>query len=141
ESQCLGRHEFSLAILPYAGDWHEAGIQKLTHSWAFPPLGWGTNGHDGALGPRVPLISVSGDATLSAACRSELTGVPLVRVYAGPIGGEIGLGGPSFDGRHAERVDLLEQPLGTISPGAQRTTMTLRPWEIATVRYSPERRP
>ncbi|WP_322818506.1 hypothetical protein [Tepidiforma sp.] len=141
DSQCLGRHEFAFAVLPYAGDWHEAGIQKLAHAWAFPPLGWATNGHDGSLGPRVPLISVSGDAALSAACRSEVTGDPLVRVYAGPIGGEIGLGGPSFDGRHAERVDLLEQPLGTISPGAQGTTMTLRPWEIATVRYSPERRP
>lgn len=137
ESQCPGRHEFAFAILPYAGDWHEAGIQKLAHAWAFPPLGWATNGHDGSLGPRVPLVAVSGDAILSAACRSEVTGDPLVRVYAGPVGGEIGLDGPWFDDWHAERVDLLEQPVQTISPGAQGTTMTLRPWEIAIVRYSP----
>lgn len=140
DSQCPGRHEFTFAVVPYRGDWHEAGIQKLAHAWAFPPLGWATNGHEGSLDRRVPLITMQGDATLSAACRSELTGDPLVRLWAGPDAGMVGMRAEALEGRRAERVDLLERPAGPVATGDLGPELTLRPWEIATVRFAPAER-
>ncbi|GIW13766.1 MAG: hypothetical protein KatS3mg062_1205 [Tepidiforma sp.] len=135
DSQCPGRHEFRLALAPYRGSWRSARIQNLAHAWAFPPLGRATNGHEGNLEPRVPLIEVEGDATLSAACRSEVSGEPIARVYGGSLGGVIRLRAPALAGRTAARVDLLERGDTIIAAADGSWSFEVRPWEIVTVAF------
>lgn len=134
DSQLIGTHAFSFALATYEGRWEEAGIQRAAHAFAAPPIGWATNAHEGSLDGPVPLLALEGDAVLSAAHRSEETGEPVVRLYAGPKGGPVRLRVPAAAGVDAERVDLLERngvPLAGVGDG---WLLQLRPWEIATVR-------
>lgn len=141
DSQCLGRHEFAFALAPYAGSWHTAGILRLAHAWAFPPIGWATNGHEGPLGSSLPLVRTGDAVHLSAAYRSEVDGAPAVRVYAGPEGGPTVVDAPALSPAAADRVDLLERNPAPIDGDGGRWTVLLRPWEIATVRFEAGKRP
>ncbi|WBL35682.1 hypothetical protein O0235_12995 [Tepidiforma flava] len=141
DSQCPGRHRFSFALAPYAGGWHAAGIAPLAHGWAFPPIGWATNGHEGSLGSWLPLAGLEGDAALSAACRSGADGAPLVRVYGGPAGGRVTVDVPAAGSAAAARVDLLERNPVPLAGEAGSRAFDLRPWEIATIRFEPAERP
>jgi hypothetical protein len=135
DSQCPGQHAFAFAIAPYTDDWHSAGIDRLARAWAFPPIGWATNGHEGPLPPYLPLVGISGDATLSAAHRSEETGQPVIRVYGGPAAGPVTLEAPALAGWQAARVDLLERNPTEMEGRDGRWQLELRPWEIATVAF------
>jgi hypothetical protein len=141
DSQSPGRHVFAFALAPYRGTWHDAGILPPAHGWAYPPVAWATNDHEGSLDRSVPLLRVEGDATLSAAHRSEATGDPVVRVFAGPDGGQVSLIAPGMAGRLAERVDLLERNPAPLDGHDGRWELTLRPWELATVRFVGGERP
>lgn len=135
DSQLSGRHAFALALCPYRGNWHTSGIQAVAHAWAFPPVGWATNGHTGSSeAPTVELLAVDGDATLSAIYRGE-AGEPVVRIVAGPVGGTVTLRTPWPGSRQAERVDLLERNGVALPVVGDHCVLDLRPWEIATVRF------
>ncbi len=136
DSQLPGRHTFELALCTYRGEWHDAGIQALAHAWVFPPIGWATNGHRGASEPpTMDVLALDGDVKVSAMHRGE-AGDPLVRVVAGPKGGRATLAASWIRGRRAERVDLLERNGVDLPVDGDRCMLDLRPWEIATVRFS-----
>ena len=131
EAQMLGRHAFEYALTTYAGDWRGAGVQPLAHAFAHQPLAVTTNAHQGRLGPAMRLATFAQAGVVpSALCRSEVDGAPLVRVYSSaPSPIAVGVELPALAGEPA-RTDLLERPLaGSGDP------LTLRPWEIATLRF------
>src|SRR5690606_449142 len=57
DSQMQGTHTFEFSLTAYRGTWRENNIQAMAHSFAYPPIAWVTNEHEGSLGPDVPLAA------------------------------------------------------------------------------------
>lgn len=135
DSQMPGTHEFEYSLTSYRGDWRSAGVQPLAHSFAYPPIAWATNGHDGPAGTSLPLATFGSAAIVpSALQRSEVDGAPLMRVYnsgASPAQARIAVPAGSESG---ELVDLMEQPVGSATREGDCWAFRMRPWEIATLR-------
>jgi mannosylglycerate hydrolase len=135
EAQMPGTHTFEYSLMAYEGSWREAGVQAMAHSFAYPPLAYPTNAHDGSLGREAPLAAVTPGVVPTALGRSEADGAPFIRVYntdAVRISAEIAVAGAS-DG--ASLVDLLERPAGELERVDGAWRFPLPPWEIATVRF------
>ncbi|WP_322796748.1 glycoside hydrolase family 38 C-terminal domain-containing protein [Tepidiforma sp.] len=133
DSQLIGTHAFSFALATYEGPWDDAGIHRAAHAFAAPPIGWATNAHEGSLDGQVALLALEGDAVLSVAHRSEETGEPVVRVFAGPTGGPVRLCVPPAADSEALRVDLLERNPEPLPREGEGWFLHLRPWEIASI--------
>jgi len=135
-SQMQGTHSFEYSLTTYRGNWRENGIQAMAHSFAYPPLAYATNEHDGSLEREVPLATISPASIVpSAFTRSDVDGAPTIRVYnAG--------GGPAEATLHvpaavpgAGLVDLTEEHVHNVDATHGDWRFALRPWEIATVRF------
>jgi hypothetical protein len=134
DSQMHGAHTFEFSLTTYRGGWRENNIQAMAHSFAYPPIAWATNEHEGSLGLDVPLARVRPGIVPTALTRSDLDGAPLVRVYnASGVPAEASLSVP-WAGPGAGLCDLMEHHIETLSP-AGPWTFPLRPWEISTVRF------
>lgn len=137
EAQCPGAHEFALALTTYSGNWRDAGVQPLAHSFAHPPLAFATNAHDGTLGPAVPLATIPDVRVVpSALHRSHADGAPIARVYNAsgePVEALLRVHGASAG---AGLTDLLEEhrsePTAAEGGGWR---FPLRPWQIQALRF------
>ena len=135
DSQMLGQHTFEFSLTTYRGGWRENNIQATAHSFAYPPLAFATNEHEGSLGLDVPLAQVSAGTVPSAFTRSDVDGAPIVRVYnASGAQGEASLSVPSAV-PGAGLVDLMEQHVRNVDTTHGDWRFPLRPWEIASVRF------
>lgn len=136
DSQMQGTHTFEYALTTYRGGWRENNIQAMAHSFAYPPLAWATNEHEGSLGLDVLLARVSPGVVPTAFTRSDVDGAPIVRVY-NASGGEIAatvLAPSAAPG--AGLVDLMDAHSGEVEAApAGGWRFNLRPWEIANVRF------
>ncbi|MEP7217234.1 MAG: glycosyl hydrolase-related protein, partial [Anaerolineaceae bacterium] len=135
DSQMLGSHEFDYALTSYRGGWRSARVQPLAHSFAYPPIAWATNEHDGSAGQSLPLARFGSPGVVpSAMQRSDLDGSPLLRVYSSNESGAEAVIEVPVAGNGATLVNLMEEQTGEVSVnGGWR--FPLRPWEIATVRF------
>ena len=135
DSQMPGTHEFDYALTSYRGDWRSAGVQPLAHSFAYPPIAWATNEHEGSAGNSLPLARFETPGVVpSAMQRSDVDGAPLLRVYnSNGVGAEAVVRVPAA-GDGAGLVSLMEEHSGEIAAG-ESWRFPLRPWEIATVRF------
>ncbi|MEP6870239.1 MAG: glycosyl hydrolase-related protein [Anaerolineaceae bacterium] len=135
DSQMLGSHEFAYALTTYRGDWRSADVQPLAHSFAYPPIAWATNEHEGSSGRSLPLARFASAAVVpSAMQRSDVDGSPLLRVYnSNESGAEAVIEVPAA-GDGTRLVNLMEEHAGEVSnDGGWR--FPLGPWEISTVRF------
>jgi len=136
DSQMPGEHTFEYSLMTYRGAWQEAGVQPMAHSFAYPPMAWATNEHEGSYRGTLPLVTVSPEAVVpSAMHRSDKDGTPIVRMYNGS-GAEVEavVRVPAArDG--AQLVDLMERPVGEVLTDDGAWRFALRPWGIATVRF------
>jgi mannosylglycerate hydrolase len=135
DAQMQGEHIFEYALTTYRGGWREAGVQGMAHSFAYPPLGYATDEHEGALQGGA-ILATFGNAGIvpSAMHRSAEDGSPVIRVYnasGGPAEASISLPGAAA----GTQVDLLERPVHTLTTGDGPWRMSLRPWEIASLRF------
>ncbi|MBK9544590.1 MAG: hypothetical protein IPO51_01785 [Dehalococcoidia bacterium] len=134
DSQMQGTHTFEFSLTTYRGDWRSANIQAMAHSFAYPPLAWATNEHDGSLGLDVPLATITPGVVPTAMTRSDVDGAPVIRVYnatGGPAETSVSV---PWAGPGAGLCDLMEEHVETLTP-AGPWRFPLRPWEIASVRF------
>jgi hypothetical protein len=135
DSQMQGEHTFEFSLTSYRGGWQGANIQAMAHSFAYPPLAYATNEHEGSLGLEVPLVTVWPGVVPTAMTRSDLDGAPIVRVYnasGSPIEAAIGVAA-AVPG--AGLVDLMEEHTHNVDASNGDWRFPLRPWEIASVRF------
>ncbi|MBK8560652.1 glycoside hydrolase family 38 C-terminal domain-containing protein [Candidatus Amarobacter glycogenicus] len=134
DSQMQGTHTFEFSLTTYRGDWRSANIQAMAHSFAYPPVAWATNEHDGSLGLDVSLATITPGVVPTAMTRSDVDGAPVIRVYnatGGPAETSVSV---PWAGPGAGLCDLMEEHVETLTP-AGPWRFPLRPWEIASVRF------
>jgi hypothetical protein len=135
DSQMQGTHTFEFSLTTYRGNWRTANIQAMAHSFAYPPLAFATNAHEGSLGPDVPLATITPGVVPTAMTRSDVDGAPIVRVYnASGDQAEAALSVPAAV-PGAGLVDLMEEHVHTVDATHGDWRFPLRPWEIASVRF------
>ncbi len=136
DSQMQGTHTFEYALTSYRGTWREAGVQALAHGFCYPPLAFGTNEHQGSLGPNIPLATFATPGVVpSALHRNDEDGTPTLRVYnasGAATTAEISVPAGS-DG--AGLVDLMERPTGDVESSGGEWRAPLREWQIASLRF------
>ncbi|MET9552533.1 alpha-mannosidase [Streptomyces sp. NPDC006645] len=133
-AQMVGTSTVSFAVLPHAGDWHEAGLMEAAERYRHPlHTTPGTGAHD-APPAACPGLSVEGAVMTSLRRRDGDLELRLVAASPEPVTAVVR--GP-FTAAH--RVGLLGGgDSRTEAPAVEAGTVriTLRAWEIATVRLS-----
>lgn len=135
DAQLPGPHVFEYALTTYRGTWAAAGIQSQAHAFAYPPLAWATNAHEGSVGPSLPLAVIPDSRVVpSALHRSDADGVPILRVYNAsddPLEATVSVP----PGADAGLVDLLERHTGVPERNDDGWRLAPRPWQIQTLRF------
>jgi mannosylglycerate hydrolase len=132
-AQCRGVRGVELAVLPFRGTWHSAGVLEATEAYRHELLTFpGTAAPSTALPDPVTGLAVDGTGVVLTSVRDRdgSTEVRLVAQTPAATTAAVRAGG---DVRAAWRVDLLGrrgEPL-PVDDGVVRLPM--RPWEIATV--------
>lgn len=133
EAQCRGGRTVELAVLPYRGAWHDAGVLAAAEAYRHELLAF-----PGAAEPGVPLpgpvvgLSVEGAGVAMTSVRDRAGRTEVRLVAQTPVDTTAVLGGVPLRG--ACRADLLGRA-GEALPvdGDGRVRLPLRAWEIATV--------
>jgi alpha-mannosidase len=134
-SRMQGEHTFEFSLTTYRGNWRAANIQAMAHSFAYPPLAFATNEHEGSLGLDVPLATVSPGVVPTAMTRSDVDGAPILRVYnATGVQTEAAVSVPAAV-PGAGLVDLMEEHTHNVDATRGDWRFPLRAWEIASVRF------
>lgn len=126
---------FEYALVPHAGDWREAGVDRAAEEYAHPLLARTAGTHAGTLPPRWSFLSVSDHAVRLSALRTSADGAAVVRVYETE-----GRPAPGVHIRcampvaRAENSDLLERPTGEAQVRDGVVVLDLGPFEIRTLR-------
>ncbi|MGP3988832.1 glycoside hydrolase family 38 N-terminal domain-containing protein [Streptomyces sp. 3N207] len=136
QAQCRGLRTVTFGLLPYPGEWHEAGAHTAAESFRHPFAALhGTASAATPLPEASEGLSVTGAGVVLSSVR-EREGRLEVRVVAQtpqPATARLALPGL----RAAVRCDLLGRPLEQGEPPAVAdgaAAVRLRPWEIATFR-------
>ncbi|MGN9806400.1 hypothetical protein [Micromonospora sp. L32] len=133
-AQCRGERTVELAVLPFRGEWHGAGVTEAAEAYRHEPLAFA-----GTAQPSVPLpapatgLSVTGPGVALTSVRDRQGRVEVRVVAETPTdtGAVIGAGRGV---RGAWRADLLGRPGERLSVDADGLVrLPLRAWEIATV--------
>ncbi|MFF4892881.1 glycoside hydrolase family 38 N-terminal domain-containing protein [Micromonospora chersina] len=133
EAQCRGARTVELAVLPYRGAWHEAGVLAAAEAYRHELLAFpGTAGPGAALPAPAVGLSVDGAGVALTSVRDRAGRTEVRLVAQTPADTTAVLGGATVRG--AWRADLLGragEPLTVDDDGLVR--LPLRAWEIATV--------
>ena len=129
-AQCLGPVRTSLAVMPHAGGWAEAGVLAAAEAFRCPPVAVGGAGAADLAPAGQPGLAVDGAGVILTSLRRrdadwlELRVVALAEVPATV----------TIRGRFAaaRRADLLGRPGPKLSTVDGAVAVPLRPWEIAT---------
>lgn len=132
-----GRHEFAYALLPHAGDAAAGGVIHEAHAFNSPLRILPTSLDAGA---SFSLVTVEGDGVVVTAIKrpdeGEGTIVRCYEAFGGARSATVSVAGATS----VERVDLLEQPWseehGVIESDGGTAQLSLRPFEIVTLRFS-----
>lgn len=133
QAQCRGLRTVTFALLPYAGEWHEADTLAAAESFRHPLASLrGTAPSATPLPEAAEGLRVSGDGVVFSSARDR-DGLLEVRVVAQrPVPATAVLSLPGLSSAH--RCDLLGNPEGQLDVTDGTATVELRPWEIATFR-------
>ncbi|MYW63157.1 alpha-mannosidase [Streptomyces sp. SID8379] len=138
EAQCRGLRTVDLALLPYEGEWHEAGVldaaERFRHPVATLP---GTAPSATALPGAVEGLRIDGEGVVLSSVR-ERDGHLEVRVVAQtPAPTTLRARRPAMTA--ARRVDFTGTTLAELTVTDGTFEADLRPWEIATFRVTATR--
>lgn len=137
DSQMQGTHSFDFSLTTYRGTWRENNIQAMAHSFAYPPIAWVTNEHEGSLGADVPLAAFASPAIVpTALTRSDVDGSPIARVYSTAEDEfEAAVRVPDAgDGAHT--ADLMDEVTGEVDERYGDWRIRFRPWQIQSVKFA-----
>ncbi|GAA0373935.1 hypothetical protein GCM10009530_25510 [Microbispora corallina] len=138
-AQCQGPFATRFAVLPFAGEWHEAGLVRLAEEYrhgllAVPgagPAGDGmTDGTRAAVADTPGPFSLSGEGVAMAALRERDGWLEVRLVAERPAATEAVLRG---DFTAARRAGALGVPAGPLAVADGTLRLPMRPFEIATV--------
>jgi alpha-mannosidase len=130
-----GEHRFTYSLFPHPGDWTEAGVTREAFSLNSPLLAL-VDGEGPSEGGFMAAEGV--ELALGSLKRAEDGRGVILRLYE-PHGarGPATLGFGSRVGR-VERVNLLEEPEGTVEARGDEVSLDVRPFEVLTLRVEPE---
>lgn len=133
-AQMRGRHLFHYSLIPHEGGWETAFLQA--HRFAVPPQAVFVAEGKGQLPPAGSLLSVRPELFVLSALKEAEDGQGLiVRLYNiadRVVEGEVRL---EEAWQVVERVNLNEEPLGLAEVRDGSVRLSLRPNEIATLRF------
>ncbi|MHC4859687.1 MAG: glycosyl hydrolase-related protein, partial [Planctomycetota bacterium] len=133
EAQCTGEHRFRYAVVPFAGDWVEAGIKPLSERWR-TPVAVVQGVEEGHVPGGSGLFAKTTDRTAITAVKRhrarDTLVVRLVNVSPDEVEETLEF---ALDVDSAWRTDLLEERLDRIEPSGRAVPVALGPHEIATV--------
>jgi alpha-mannosidase len=126
-----GEHRFTYSLFPHPGDWTEAGVTAEAFALNSPLVATVGGGDPSEHG----LVEVEGvELALGALKRAEEGDAVILRVYE-PHGkrGHATLRF-AFDVERIQRVNLLEEPEGTVETERGEVRLDVRPFEVLTLR-------
>ncbi len=132
-AQCIGRHRFEYALIPHSGDW--LSTLPMVESFAAPMRAVTTTVHNGALSPRLSLVTVDDPAVSVSALKRTADGQALaLRLWnasARPVRTTVRLGLPL----KAARLSRLDETEGDDLPLAQDRSLpvSLAPFQAVTM--------
>jgi alpha-mannosidase len=133
-AQERGRHVFHYSLIPHQGGWEKAFSQA--HRFAVPPQAVFTAAGKGELSTSGSFLTVRPESFVLSALKEAEDGQGLiVRLYNtadGPAEGEVRLEAPW---QAVERTNLNEEPQGPADVRDGSVRLSLRPNEIATLRF------
>jgi len=130
-----GEHRFTYSLFPHPGDWTEAGVAREAFSLNSPLVVGGGGGEPAGYG----LVATEGvELALGSLKRAEDGRGAILRLYE-PHGkrGHATLRF-AFGAESVERVNLLEEPEGTVETREGEVRLDVRPFEVLTLRVLPE---
>jgi alpha-mannosidase len=129
-----GRQEFRFAVLPHAGDYRAAQVERRAAEYNVPMLASVQAPHTGALGHATSLASVDAPNVeitwVKRAEDSQALVLRLVEWGGRPASATVTLRSRI---RSARTANLLEDPGQPLQPSGNQVRVTLRPFEIATL--------
>ncbi|MEU5940847.1 hypothetical protein ABZ807_17020 [Micromonospora sp. NPDC047548] len=133
-AQCRGERTVELAVLPFRGEWHAAGVAEAAEAYRHELLAFpGTGQPSVALPGPVTGLTVAGPGVALTSVRHR-HGQVEVRVVAETPSGTCAVIGAGRGVRGAWRADLLGRPGDRLTVDADgQVRLPLRAWEIATV--------
>jgi len=131
-----GRHEFSYALLPHAGDWRQGGTVRAAREYCTPLYVHHGVSHPGSLpaAGRGFLSAAPENVVVSAFKGAEDGNGCVLRCYEAHglrVQAEVSL--PARP-EQAEEIDLLERSLGAVSLRETKLNFMLGPYEIKSFR-------
>ncbi|HZC85182.1 MAG TPA: glycoside hydrolase family 38 C-terminal domain-containing protein, partial [Rubrobacter sp.] len=129
-----GEHRFTYSLFPHPGDWTEVGVTREAFALNSPLIVAMTEGAPSEYG----FVVVEGvELALGSLKRAEDGRGVIVRLYE-PHGarGPATLRFASGVGR-AERLNLLEEPEGTVEVRGDEVLLDVRPFEVLTLHVEP----
>ena len=137
--QDLGRHRFTYALLPHAGDAIAAGVVDEGYRLNLPVR---VAGGGRAGGPPSPVVAVDDPGVVVEAVKlaDDGSGDVVVRCYEAHGGRATATFTPGFEAAEVVATDAHEDPdthvdRPTVHRDGPRATVSLRPFQIATLRF------
>lgn len=130
-----GRHEFTYALYPHAGDWKQAQTVRRGYELNYRLLPYVSEQHQGIVPAEKALIEVQPENVIVTALKqAEDDGALIVRFYewAGKEA-DVRIQLPS-GAQSAADTDLMERPTGELQLHDGAVTVHTKPYEIKTVK-------
>ncbi len=128
----LELHRFTYAIMPHCGGWREAGTPQMAYRLNVPVL---TAAGRGAGAVPLPFASVDRENVIIEAVKQQLDGedaiIRLYECHGARTDVALQLG---REPEYVKRVNLLEDELGGVDAADGRVRLTLKPYEIITLK-------
>jgi alpha-mannosidase len=134
-----GHHRFTYALLPHAGDPGTGGVLQAATALNVAVAVVPTTPHPGSLPPSGSFVSVDDPGFVPVAVKraDDGSGDLVVRGYeafGGHRRARLRVAAPFS---HASRTDLLERPRHDLAVEGDSVLLSLRPFDLVTVRLSP----
>jgi alpha-mannosidase len=134
----VGHHRFTYSLFPHAGDPFSAGVLQAATALNVAVRTVPTTVHPGSLPPTGSYVSVDDPGFVVVAVKraDDGTGDMVIRGYeafGGHRRARLRVGLP-FSA--ASRADLLERPRHALAPEGDEVPLSLRPFELVTLRLS-----
>jgi mannosylglycerate hydrolase len=142
EAQCLGKYTFYYSIIPHERKWKESNVYKDALNFCIPLLGIATNMHEGMANIMSSLLSLKPDSMhITTIKKGEYDESIIVRFY-NQSGEEervkLRLDLLNRWVKKVKKVKLSEELIETLMKGGEEKEITIRPWEVITLKLTKE---
>jgi alpha-mannosidase len=134
-----GRHRFTYSLLPHTGDPFTGGVLEAAAALNSPLTPVPAASQPGSLPPSMSFVSVDDPGFVVVAVKraDDGSGDVVVRGYEAYGGRRLARLRVALPFARASRTDLLERPRHDLPVDGDEVLLTLRPFELVTLRLSP----